>query len=163
VLPLSLHPPSTMSDSPSHLPGAGGPAEADGSRHWVPAGPKRRVLVVEDNCDAAEMMHTLLSAAGHEVRAATSGGEALRTVSEFRPDVGFFDIGLPDMNGYDLAREVRRNPAGAAMLLVAVTGWSQTEDRKRALEAGFDAHITKPIDPGAIERLMRTGRPEIKP
>jgi len=119
----------------------------------VPAD-RRRILVVDDNADAVEMMGTLLELHGHEVRVAYDGHSALDVAREFRPDVGLFDIGLPGMSGYDLARQVRNDPDLGAMYLVAVTGWGQAKDRLSAREAGFDAHVTKPAAPETIERLI---------
>ena len=113
-----------------------------------------RILVVDDNADAVEMMSTLLELRGHEVRVAYDGASALDLAREFRPQVGLFDIGLPVMNGYDLARAVRRDPELAEMYLVAVTGWGQEEDRDAARTAGFDAHLTKPAAPETIDRLI---------
>jgi len=113
-----------------------------------------RVLVVDDNADAVEMMSTLLELHGHAVRVAYDGASALDVAREFRPQVGLFDIGLPGASGYELARAVRNEPDLRAMYLVAVTGWGQEEDRRAAREAGFDAHLTKPAAPETIERLI---------
>ncbi|RPJ71614.1 MAG: PAS domain-containing sensor histidine kinase [Acidobacteria bacterium] len=118
----------------------------------------RRVLVVDDNLDAAEMMRTLLELDGHEVRVAGNAPDALRVAGEFGPDVGLFDIGLPGVDGYELARRVRADAALSAMRLVAVTGWGQEEDRRRAIEAGFDAHMTKPADPDAVRKVVNGSR-----
>jgi PAS domain S-box-containing protein len=109
-----------------------------------------RVLVVDDNADAAEMLLMTLELFGCEVRAAHSAGAALAAVEEFAPDVALLDIGLPDLNGYELARRLRATDVGRRMRLIAATGWGQEKDRQRAFDAGFDHHLTKPID---LERL----------
>jgi CheY-like chemotaxis protein len=118
----------------------------------VPTG--RRVLVVDDNADAAEMMAMLLELDGHDVRVAHDARSALDVASEFAPHVGLFDIGLPDADGYELARRVRGDHRLLHMYLIAVTGWGQEEDRRRAREAGFDSHLTKPAEPQAVRDLL---------
>lgn len=117
-------------------------------------GAKRRVLVVDDNADAAEMMAMLLELDGHDVRVAHDADSALTVAGEFTPDVGLFDIGLPDTDGYELARRVRLDRRLLHMYLVAVTGWGQEEDRRRAREAGFDSHLTKPAEPDAVRGVI---------
>jgi PAS domain S-box-containing protein len=109
-----------------------------------------RILVVDDNADAAEMLLMALELFGCEVRAAHSASAALAMAQEFAPEVALLDIGLPDLNGYELARRLRATVAGQNMRLIAATGWGQEKDRQRALDAGFDHHLTKPID---FERL----------
>ncbi|HEV2847218.1 MAG TPA: ATP-binding protein [Thermoanaerobaculia bacterium] len=115
---------------------------------------RRRVLVVDDNEDAAESLGVLLEMMGHEVRTAYNGLEAVAKTAEFVPDVVLLDIGLPGMNGYEAARRIRQQPSGGAMRLVALTGWGQEEDKRRSREAGFDLHVTKPLDPALLERLL---------
>ena len=115
---------------------------------------RRRVLVVDDNADAAEMMAMLLELDGHDVRVAHDADSALTVAGEFTPDVGLFDIGLPDIDGYELARRVRDDSRLVHMYLVAVTGWGQEEDQRRAREAGFDSHLTKPADPDAVRDAL---------
>ncbi|KQV51452.1 ATP-binding protein [Massilia sp. Root335] len=105
-----------------------------------------RVLVVDDNEDAAEMLAMTLELHGCEVRTAPTATRALEMLPGFAPAVALLDIGLPDMNGYELARRLRQLPGGASMTLIATTGWGQQKDRERAFEAGFDHHLTKPID-----------------
>ena len=117
----------------------------------------RRVLVVDDNVDSAEMLRTFLELHGHEVRVANDGTSALAILSEFAPDIGLFDIGLPGMSGYDLARHIREDGRYDGMFLVAVTGWGQEEDRQRAREVGFNAHLTKPPDPADLHRVLAQG------
>jgi signal transduction histidine kinase len=114
----------------------------------------RRVLIVEDNADAREMLGTALSSAGHEVRGADTGAAALDAVATFRPDVGLIDIGLPGVDGYEVARRLRLTGGGKHMLLVALTGYGQPEDRLRARAAGFDAHLTKPVLPEQLAAVL---------
>ncbi len=109
-----------------------------------------RVLVVDDNEDAADSLATLLGVMGYEVRIAYDGPEAIVAADEFKPAVALLDIGLPKLSGYDIARHVRAR-RGTEVLLVAITGWGQEEDRRRARDAGFDHHFTKPAD---FERLL---------
>src|SRR5438270_12330293 len=105
-----------------------------------------RIVVVDDNHDAADMLAELLAARGFPVRIAYCGEDALRLLDEFHPRVGILDIGLPDILGYDLALAARRSLA-EDVLLVAVTGWGSESDVQRAFDAGFDFHVTKPADP----------------
>ena len=107
--------------------------------------PQARVLVVDDNEDAANSLATLLEVMGYEVRTAYDGPEAIEAADEFLPAVALLDIGLPRLSGYDIARHVREQ-RGKDVLLVAITGWGQEDDRRRAREAGFDHHFTKPAD-----------------
>jgi len=119
-----------------------------------PEAASRRVLLVDDNIDFSTSLAALLRALGHEVRVAESGAEGLRAAAEFRPQFVFLDIGMPGMNGYDLARGLRRLPGGAAMVLTAVTGWGQDKDRQRAREAGIDHHLTKPVEVDSIRAIL---------
>jgi signal transduction histidine kinase/CheY-like chemotaxis protein len=112
-----------------------------------------RVLIVEDNRDAAESLAMLLKLMGHETRTATNGIEGLGVAEEFRPRVVLCDIGLPGLNGYEVARRIRDQPWGAGMVLVAMTGWGQKGDR-RAEDAGFDFHLVKPVDPAKLSELV---------
>ena len=105
----------------------------------------RRVLVVDDNEDAADSLATLLGVMGYQVRIAYDGPEAIQAADQFDPEVALLDIGLPKLSGYDIARHIRSS-RGPAVLLVAITGWGQEEDRRKAREAGFDHHFTKPAD-----------------
>jgi CheY-like chemotaxis protein len=113
-----------------------------------------RVLVVDDNRDAADSCATLLELGGHSVLTAYRGERALELAESFRPNVILLDIGLPDINGYDVAHRIRSSPWGSGLSLVAVTGWGQEADRRRAFEVGFDHHLTKPVAPDAIESLL---------
>jgi CheY-like chemotaxis protein len=114
----------------------------------------RRIVVADDNEDAAQSFAMLLSFAGHEVRIAHDGAAALEALREFRPDVAFLDIGMPQLSGYEVAEAVRAEPWGSEMKLFALTGWGQPEDQLRAKTAGFDRHLVKPIDPTEIDRLL---------
>src|SRR5262249_13063456 len=106
----------------------------------------RRILVVDDNEDGAESIAMLLRLKGHEVRVAFDGEKALCAFGDFAPQVVLLDIGMPGMTGYEVARRLRDVSAPAGVLLVALTGYGQDEDRRRALEAGFDYHLVKPVD-----------------
>lgn len=117
-------------------------------------GRSHRVLVVDDNLDGAESLAMLLQIYGHETRTAHAGDKAIELANEFRPEVIFLDIGLPGMNGYEVARRIRANPEHQGITLVAVTGWGSEEDRKLAREAGYDRHMTKPVDPAAVMKAM---------
>lgn len=119
----------------------------------IPSG-GRRVLIVDDNVDAAEILGQLLSFVGHTISLGHSGPAALEAVRSFRPDVLLLDIGLPGMNGYEVARHLRADPAAAGLVIVALTGWGTEDDRRRTREAGFDHHLTKPVEPEEIERLL---------
>ena len=114
----------------------------------------RRVLVVDDNADAADSLSTLLMFQGHQTQVAYSAKEALRCVETFTPDVGLLDIGLPDMNGYDLAKKLRAIAGLNKMRLVALTGYGRAEDHQRTREAGFDDHLVKPVDLAKLERAL---------
>ena len=96
----------------------------------------------------------LLKLTGHETHTAHDGLEAVEAAATFRPDVVLLDIGLPKLNGYEAARRIREQPWGKDMVLVALTGWGQEEDRQRSREAGFDAHMVKPVDPAALTKLL---------
>src|SRR5262249_37634312 len=119
----------------------------------------RRVLVADDNEDTASGLALVLRLAGHEVHLAHDGQEAVDAAGWFRPDVVLLDIGMPRLNGYEAAGLIRRQPRGRQVVLVAVTGWGQEEDRQRAREAGFDHHLTKPVDPAVLVRLLTAGAP----
>jgi PAS domain S-box-containing protein len=114
---------------------------------------KWRLLVVDDNQDAADSLAMMLRMMGHETRTAYDGAEAIEAAAAFRPEVVLLDIGLPKMNGYDVARRMRQC-WGDGLALVALTGWGQEEDKQRALEAGFDHHLTKPVEATALEKLF---------
>jgi PAS domain S-box-containing protein len=115
-----------------------------------------KILVVDDSRDAADTCATVLELSGHEVQTAYSGRRALELARTFRPHALLLDIGLPDVNGYELARTIRAAPWAEGMVLIAVTGWGQDEDRRRALQAGFDHHLTKPIAAETLESLLQS-------
>ena len=119
-----------------------------------PHATRRRIVVVDDLADAADSLAIMLQMMGHDTRTAYDGVEAVQAVAAFNPDLVFLDIGLPKMNGYDAARIIRAQPDGKDVVLVAVTGWGQEQDRRRAADAGFDHHLTKPVDPHAVEALI---------
>jgi CheY-like chemotaxis protein len=113
-----------------------------------------RVLVVDDNEDAAESLAVLLELSGHDTRVANDGDAAVRTAHEFRPDVVFLDIGMPGKDGYEVAKELRESPDTRAAVLVALTGWGAKDDRARSRQAGFDHHLTKPAGLAAVDDLL---------
>jgi CheY-like chemotaxis protein len=110
--------------------------------------------VVDDVRDTADSLVLVLTLAGHEVRAAYDGPSALEAARAFRPDVVLLDIGLPGLDGYEVARRLRREPGLGDVVLVATTGYGQEQDRRRAEEAGFTAHCVKPVDPRALEGIV---------
>ena len=136
---------------------SGATAEHAGAHPGVryPARPaRRRVLVVDDNVDAAESLALLLGLDGHETAVAHDGPAALELACRFAPEVVFLDLGLPAMNGYEVAKRFRAEPGRAGVLLVALTGWGAEEDRRRSKEAGFDHHLTKPAESERIRELL---------
>ena len=110
--------------------------------------------MVDDNVDAATSLSMLLAMQGHDVRTANDARTALHVVESYTPDVVLLDIGLPDQNGYDLAREMRAMPLLKDILFVATTGFGQEQDRQRAEDAGFDVHLVKPVDPDVLNALL---------
>ena len=114
----------------------------------------RRILVVDDERISATSLAKLLQIKGHEIRTAHDGLEAVGVADEFRPDVVLLDIGLPKMNGYDVAQRIRQQPWGQGMVLTALTGWGQETDRQRSQAAGFDYHLVKPVAPSALADLL---------
>jgi CheY-like chemotaxis protein len=113
-----------------------------------------KMLVVDDNRDAAASLSTLLELKGHEVRIAYDGESALQLAEDFRPDMVLLDLGMPKMNGYEACRRLRDFAWGAQMTLIAVTGWGQEEDRRKSAAAGFDGHLVKPVDPETLEEEL---------
>jgi chemotaxis methyl-accepting protein methylase/signal transduction histidine kinase len=114
----------------------------------------RRILVADDNRDSAETLSMLLQLSGHDVLVAHSGTEALEIAKRSRPDIGIFDIGMPDLTGYELAERIRHEAWGKDITLIALTGWGQDADKRRAFAAGFNHHLTKPVDPDRLEMLL---------
>ncbi len=115
---------------------------------------KRRVLIVDDNQSAAQMLSIVVKILGCDVKTAGDGREAIEVAAEFLPDIVLMDIGMPRMNGYEAAKHIREQPWGKDMLLVALTGWGQDEDKKRTEQAGFDHHLVKPAEPAALQALL---------
>jgi len=119
----------------------------------------RRILIADDNRDSADLMAMLLRLGGNEVQIAYDGEEAVSKADGFRPEVVLLDIGMPRLDGYEVAQRLRTRPWGREMVLIAATGWGQEEDRRRSAETGFDAHLVKPVDPDALLQLLgRLGR-----
>ena len=113
----------------------------------------RRVLIVEDNPDNRLALRTLLELWGYVVEEAQDGAGAIQLFLEHRPEIALVDIGLPGLNGYEVAQRMRSTPGGKPFL-VALTGYGRIDDRRKALDAGFDAHLVKPVDPDELERLL---------
>jgi CheY-like chemotaxis protein len=129
------------------------PAQAmDGAP--VPAAVPRRVLVVDDNVDAAATLELLLRSLGHETCVAHDGMKALDIAREFRPEVILLDIGMPGLDGYEVARRLRAMNQGTSFRIIAVTGWGQDGDRSKAKDAGFDVHLVKPVDLGVLAKVL---------
>jgi CheY-like chemotaxis protein len=114
----------------------------------------KRVLIADDNADAAESLQMWLQMAGHDVHVALDGVGALAAIESLRPRVVLLDLAMPGLNGFDVARRVRELPWGREVVLVALTGWGQEEDRRRTADAGFDHHLTKPLAPDDVEALI---------
>ena len=136
---------SKKSDSVSAEPPAGDP-NAIAATH--------RILVVDDNHDAADALSILLTLSGNETHLAFDGEEAVQAAEKFRPEVILLDLGMPKLNGYDAARRIREQPWGKDMMLVAMTGWGQDEDRRKTANAGFDAHLVKPVELALLTELL---------
>ena len=114
----------------------------------------KRILLADDNRDAAESLAIILRLEGHEVDLAHDGASALRSFESRRPDVALLDIGMPGASGYDVARQIRSRPEGGNVLLIAITGWAQDSDRAQSRVAGFDHHLTKPVEPETLIGLL---------
>jgi CheY-like chemotaxis protein len=115
-----------------------------------------RIVVADDNEDAAESLAALLEMTGHDVHVAFDGEAAVTAIQQIRPDVALLDIGMPKLNGYEVARRIRGDVNAPRTYLVAITGWGQDSDRQRAEDAGFDAHLVKPVPPDVVQRLLAT-------
>lgn len=118
-----------------------------------------RVLIVDDNRDAADSLSMLLRLRGNEVRTAYDGLQAVEMANEYRPDAIVLDIGLPKLDGYEAARRIRQQPWAENVILIALTGWGQDRDRRLATEAGFDHHMVKPVDPAALAAAWQQKSP----
>ena len=132
---------------------AGPQRESGESIGVVPSAP-RRILVVDDNVDSADSLAQMLEMLGNEVRTAYDGEAGIAAAAQFRPDLVLMDIGMPKLNGYEAARRIRQLPSGAAMLLVALTGWGQEDDRRKSADAGFNDHLVKPVDVDTLIKLI---------
>lgn len=145
--------PRFMEQSPAaiHDPAAHEDASSDDKRL---ADVKRRVLVVDDNQDTADSLALMLEAMGHEARTAYDGARAIALADEFRPDLILMDIGMPRFNGFQAAQRIRAQPWADRVVLIAITGWAREEDKECSKEAGFDAHLTKPVDLKLLFRLL---------
>jgi signal transduction histidine kinase len=115
---------------------------------------RMRILVADDNYDAAQSLALMLSMEGHEVRTASNGVEALQLAEDFHPQVALLDIGMPKLDGYETARQLRQRPWAKSVLLLALTGWGQEDDKERARQAGFDRHLVKPLEPEMLSELL---------
>ena len=127
-----------------------------GATATPPVAGRRRVLIADDLRDSADSLALLLETMGHEVHVAYDGEEAFQAIEALRPEVALLDLGMPKMSGYDVCRRIRELPWGRQVTLIAQSGWGQDEDRRRTRDAGFDHHIVKPIDPGALDALLRS-------
>lgn len=137
-------------------PGQGRSVAADGADDRAPpaSSARKRILVVDDHRDSARILSLLLDSLGHEVQTASDGPQALDVVGTFRPEIVFLDIGLPKLDGCEVARRLRERPDGKALRLIALTGWGHDEDRKRTREAGFDHHLVKPVGAKTLRELL---------
>jgi PAS domain S-box-containing protein len=145
---FTIHLPNTL------LVGSAAPADAHSSANRAAPGARRTVLVVDDNRDAADTLAMLLDMDGYDTLVAHSGKDALESVSRDRPDAVILDIGMPDLNGYEVARRIREEAHGRGVFLLAITGWGHPDDVARAKSAGFNEHLTKPVDAENVVRLL---------
>ena len=143
-----------------HLPIALGPGREDATALGESATAVRplRIIVVDDNVDGAESLAILLRLQGHDVQVAHDGPEALRVAESARPDVMVLDIGLPGLNGYDVARRIRQQAWSSQLVVIAVSGWGQHTDKQRSVDAGIDYHLVKPVNPADLERVLAENR-----
>jgi CheY-like chemotaxis protein len=118
-----------------------------------------KILVVDDNADAADSLSMLLQARGHEVRTAPDGRRAVELAEGFRPDVILMDVAMPELDGLEATRAIRLRPWGASIHIIALTAWGQESERRRTQEAGMDGHLVKPVDPRALGGMLATVRP----
>ena len=119
-----------------------------------PVARRFKILVVDDNHDSALSLAMMLSIMGHDTRTAHDGESAVEVAESFQPEVILLDIGLPKLNGYEVAQRIRQQAWGASMYLIAVTGWGQDEDRQRSSEVGLNMHMVKPVEPSALEKVL---------
>ena len=151
---FTLRIPCVTRSSSSASEGAASPSSAEG---------KLRILIVEDNDDAREMLRTMLELGGHQTYEAADGLEGLRLAAELTPQVALIDLGLPGLDGLELARRIRAIPGAHAIELVALTGYGQKEDRQRSEAAGFDQHVVKPVDPESLGKVLARVAPRATP
>jgi CheY-like chemotaxis protein len=137
---------------------AAGGEPGDGTADRATQRPSRRILIADDNIDAADSLAELLRLDGHEVHVAYDGEEALATFSRVQPEAALLDVGMPRLSGLEVVRAIRKIPSGQRATLITVTGWGQERDKHIALEAGFDHHMTKAIVPEAVQALLDMGR-----
>lgn len=133
-------------------------ADADSQATPQTVSHRFKILVVDDNHDSALSLAMMLSIMGHDTRTAHDGESAVATAETFLPDVVLLDIGLPKLNGYEVAQRIRGSAWGAAMYLIAITGWGQDEDRQRSTEVGLNQHMVKPVEAAALEKLLASLR-----
>jgi CheY-like chemotaxis protein len=120
------------------------------------AASRRRVLIIDDNRDAALSLAAMLDAMNYETKVAFDGVEAVEAAADFRPAIVLLDIGMPRLNGYDTCRRMRKQPWGRSIVIGALTGWGRDKDQRRSRAAGFDFHLVKPVEPGALSRLLNS-------
>lgn len=151
--------PGTGSEFMIRLPLSAAPGKpASGALPDIPHAAGMRIVIVDDNADAADSLAMVLELEGHEVRTASDGLAGLTLIGEFAPNAVILDIGLPELNGYEVARRIRRDQPDTGILLIAVTGWGQQHDKQTAVDSGFDHHFTKPVDPRALQRVLSQQR-----
>jgi two-component system CheB/CheR fusion protein len=136
-----------MTSGPTHFPER---------TRWAPSEEAEscRILIADDNIDAALSLEILLAGCGYEVHTVHNGADAFDAAQSFRPASAILDIGMPGLSGYEVAKRIRAQPWGTGMLLIAITGWGQPEDKREASAAGFDMHFTKPVDPQVLEMYL---------
>jgi CheY-like chemotaxis protein len=127
---------------------------SEGPLHGSATPRGRRILIVDDNADSADSLAMLLQLGGHEAHTAYDGPQGLEAAARLQPEVMLLDLGLPGLDGCELCRRIRQQPWGQAALLIAVTGWGQAADRQRSRDAGFDAHLVKPVELAALEQVI---------
>jgi CheY-like chemotaxis protein len=141
------------SDPPATTPAPSG-KPSGGEEETADPGAKRRILVADDNDDSVASMALMLKILGNEVRTASDGREAVEVAETFQPKLILLDIGMPQLNGYEACRAIRQKPWGADVIIVALTGWGQEDDKQKAREAGFNHHLVKPVGLDAIRKLL---------
>ena len=144
----------------ANVPADGAPPTTPSDVSGESAARIHRILAVDDNQDAVDILARTLQLKGHEVQTAYDGVEAVDVAARFKPDIVLLDIGLPRLSGYDVARRIRQLPDGKSTILIAITGWGQEEDRRQSQQSGFDMHLVKPVDPDRAARsCSRSSKP----